>query len=92
MIPLSTDALGGSTRRSVRHGEVGETRHGGDTRVYGLANRLNYALLPWARNKFKGFKRSYRRSERFLDQLRAQHPYRFMHWYGVKMARMRRAV
>jgi RNA-directed DNA polymerase len=66
--------------------------HFGRSRVYGLANRLNYALLQWARNKFKRLKRSYRRSERFLDQLRAQHPYLFVHWYGVKMARMRRAV
>lgn len=66
--------------------------HFGRSRVYWLAHRLDFVLLHWVRNKFKRFKRSYRRSERFLGRLRAQYPDLFVHWYGVRMDRMRRAV
>jgi RNA-directed DNA polymerase len=66
--------------------------HFGRSQMYWLADQLDFALLQWVRRSFKRLKRSYRRSQRFLDQLRERHPCLFVHWHGLKMDRMRRAV
>ena len=66
--------------------------HFGRSQVHKLANWLDFVLLRWARNKYKRLGRSNRKSRRFLNQLRAQHPYLFVHWYGIRIDCMRRAV
>jgi RNA-directed DNA polymerase len=66
--------------------------HFGAYRLYRLADRLDFILLRWARHVFKRLKQSNRKSQRYLDQLRAQQPYLFAHWYRVRKDWMRRAV
>jgi RNA-directed DNA polymerase len=66
--------------------------HFGRHRLHRLADWLDRVLLRWARYKYKRLKRSYRKTQRYLDQLRAQQPYLFVHWDRVKKDSMRRAV
>lgn len=66
--------------------------HFGRSRIHKLAEWLDFVLVRWARNKFKRLHRSFRQSRRYLEQLRTQQPYLFVHWYRVKTDGMRRAV
>jgi RNA-directed DNA polymerase len=52
----------------------------GKTMLRLLNEQLNEALVRWARNKYKRFKRSYRRSRAFIKRLRKQTPWLFVHW------------
>ena len=46
---------------------------------------LNNRLVKWARNKYKRFRKSYRRARKWLRQIADSYPYLFVHWeYGWK--------
>lgn len=66
--------------------------HFGRARVHRLVDRIDFVLLCWARQKYKRLTRSYRKSQRYFDRLRAQQPRLFVHWYRLKQDGMRRAV
>ena len=55
-------------------------RHFGRGTLYKVCNMLDFALIRWARKKFKKMKRSYRKSRAFLRRLRKQQPQLFAHW------------
>jgi RNA-directed DNA polymerase len=55
-------------------------RHFGRGALYKVSNMLDFALIRWARKKFKRMKRSYRKSKRYLRRLRKQQPQPFAHW------------
>lgn len=48
--------------------------------LYYVAKVLDFALVRWARKKFKKLKRSYKRSRIFWKRIRAQNPRLFAHW------------
>jgi RNA-directed DNA polymerase len=66
--------------------------HFGKHRVYRLAKWLDDVVLQWARHKFKRLAHSYRKSQRYLDRLKAQQPHLFAHWHRVRRDWVRRAV
>lgn len=45
-----------------------------------IAKILDFALIRWARKKFRKLKRSYRRSRKYLHRVRRQNPCLFSHW------------
>jgi RNA-directed DNA polymerase len=55
-------------------------RHFGRAELYRVIDMLNFALIRWARKKFKGMKRSYRKSKQLVERLRKQQPRLFAHW------------
>ena len=55
-------------------------RHFGRAELYRVIKMLNFALIRWARRKFKGMKRSYRKSKQFLERMCKQQPQLFAHW------------
>ena len=55
-------------------------RHFGRGVLYRVNNMLDFALIRWARKKFKRMRRSYRKSRNFLKRLRKQQPQLFAHW------------
>jgi RNA-directed DNA polymerase len=59
-------------------------KHFGKARLYWLADRLDFALICWARRKYKRLTRSYRKSGAYLKRLREQQPRLFAHWYLLK--------
>jgi RNA-directed DNA polymerase len=66
--------------------------HFGRHRIHRLAEWLDGVLLRWARHKFGRLTHSYRKSRRYLDQLKVQQPCLFVHWYTSRKDWMRRAV
>ncbi len=64
----------------VIYGWLNYYRHFGKAELYRVVNMLNFALIRWARKKFKGMRRSYRKSKQFLERLRKQQPRLFAHW------------
>ncbi len=58
-------------------------RHFGRSVLYRVIDILDFALIRWVRRKYKGMKRSYRKSKQLLERLRKQRPQLFAHWsYG----------
>lgn len=55
-------------------------KHFGRSVLYRVTNMLNFALIRWARRKFKKLSRSYRKSTEFLARLQKQQPKLFAHW------------
>ncbi len=55
-------------------------KHFGRSLLYRVVNMLNFALIRWARKKFKNLSRSYRKSTEFLVRLQKQQPKLFVHW------------
>lgn len=55
-------------------------RHFGKGALDKVVNMLDFALIRWARKKFKRTKRSYRKSKEYLKRLRKQQPQLFAHW------------
>ncbi|NDK98023.1 hypothetical protein GPY23_03050 [Photorhabdus bodei] len=49
--------------------------------MYPLVRRLDFALVRWARKKYKKLSRSYRKSAKFLKRLQQQNRGLFAHWY-----------
>jgi RNA-directed DNA polymerase len=66
--------------------------HFGKERLYRLADWIDDVLKNWARATLKRCSRSYRKSQRYLDQLREQQPHLFAHWHRVRKNWVRRAV
>jgi RNA-directed DNA polymerase len=64
----------------VIHGWLNYYRHFGRAELDQIVNLLNITHVRWAREKFKGMKRSYRKSKQFLERLRKQQPRLFAHW------------
>ncbi len=56
-------------------------KHFGKSELHRVRDMLNFALIRWARRKFKKLSRSYRQSKAFLRRLREQQPRLFVHWY-----------
>ncbi|KPN61558.1 RNA-directed DNA polymerase [Aliiroseovarius crassostreae] len=54
--------------------------HFGRKELYRIQNLLDFALIRWARKKFKKLTRSYRKSKVFMGKLRQQQPGLFVHW------------
>jgi RNA-directed DNA polymerase len=48
--------------------------------MYRIADALNFALVRWARKKFKKLTRSYRKSTAFIKRIKSQNPRLFAHW------------
>ncbi len=59
-------------------------KHFGKARLYWLADRLEFALIRWARQRYKRLTRSYRKSGAYLKRLKEQQPNLFAHWYMLK--------
>lgn len=57
----------------------------GKERIHRLADWLDDVLKNWARATLKRCARSYRKSQRYLDQLREQQPHLFAHWHLVRI-------
>jgi RNA-directed DNA polymerase len=57
-------------------------KHFGKSELHRVRDMLNFALIRWARRKFKKLSRSYRQSKAFLRRLREQQPRLFVHWYA----------
>lgn len=66
--------------------------HFGKERLHRLADWIDGVLMNWARATLKRCSRSYRKSRRYLDQLREQQPHLFAHWHRVCKNWVRRAV
>lgn len=58
-------------------------KHFGKSVLYQVVNRLDFALIRWARKKFKKLSRSYRKSTEFVARLCKQQPKLFAHWYAL---------
>ena len=54
--------------------------HFGRTELYRIKVLLEFALVRWARKKFKKLRRSYRKSRAYISRLREQKPALFRHW------------
>ncbi|MGX9522897.1 group II intron maturase-specific domain-containing protein [Vibrio mediterranei] len=59
-------------------------RHFGKSELYQMIDIFDFALVRWARKKFKKLKRSYRKSKAYISRLRQQNPILFVHWYLLK--------
>ncbi len=64
----------------VVRGWVNYYGHFGRTALYRIKALLDYALVRWARRKFKKLRSSYRRSTAYIGRLRKQQPALFVHW------------
>ena len=58
-------------------------KHFGNSELYQLVRKLDFALVRWARKKYKKLGRSYRRSAAFLGRLQQQNPGLFAHWHTL---------
>ncbi|NHB98904.1 reverse transcriptase [Photorhabdus stackebrandtii] len=56
-------------------------KHFGKSELYQLVRKLDFALVRWARKKYKKLGRSYRKSTKFLKRLQQQNQRLFAHWY-----------
>ncbi|NOI26849.1 group II intron reverse transcriptase/maturase [Vibrio mediterranei] len=59
-------------------------KHFGKSELYQMIDIFDFALVRWARKKFKKLKRSYRKSKAYISRLRQQNPILFVHWYLLK--------
>jgi RNA-directed DNA polymerase len=57
-------------------------KHFGKRELHRVRDMLDFAIIRWARRKFKKLSRSYRQSKAFLGRLREQQPKLFVHWYA----------
>ena len=64
----------------VVSGWVNYYGHFGRKELYRIQNLLEFALIRWARKKYKKLTRSYRKSKEFIRKLRQQQPGLFVHW------------
>lgn len=64
----------------VVDGWVNYYGHFGRKELYRVHNLLEFALIRWARKKYKKLRRSYRKSREFIARLRKQQPGLFAHW------------
>jgi RNA-directed DNA polymerase len=56
-------------------------KHFGRKELQRVRRMLDFALIRWARRKYKKLGRSYRQATKFLARLREQQPKLFAHWY-----------
>ena len=48
--------------------------------TYKIANQMDYALVRWAKRKYKKLKISKTRARRWLARIREKQPFLFAHW------------
>ena len=68
------------TLNPVISGWLSYYRHFGRGALHRVGNMLDFALIRWARKKFKRMRQSCRKSKVFLRRLRRQQPQLFTHW------------
>ncbi|MGH0004376.1 group II intron reverse transcriptase/maturase [Pseudovibrio ascidiaceicola] len=61
-------------------GWIGYYGQFGRRELYRIYNLLEFALIRWARQKYKKLRRSYRKSKAFIRRLRKQFPELLVHW------------
>lgn len=64
----------------VVNGWVNYYGHFGRGELYRIKVLLEFALVRWARRKFKKLRRSYRKSTAYIGRLQKQQPALFVHW------------
>ncbi len=49
-----------------------------------IAKKIDFALMKWAKKKFRKMKRSYGKSRNYLKRLKMQEPRLFVHWHLLR--------